>query len=42
MVTQLETQIDATENEQSGFDPSSLPSGDEIAAELERFLRGQG
>ncbi|MEY2476753.1 MAG: hypothetical protein QOG87_2068 [Actinomycetota bacterium] len=42
MVTQLESQIDATENEQSGFDPSTLPSGDEIAAELERFLRGQG
>jgi len=42
MVTQLESQIDATENEQSGFDQSSLPSGDEIAAELERFLRGQG
>lgn len=42
MVSQLETQIDATENEQSGFDPSTLPSGDEIAAELERFLRGQG
>jgi hypothetical protein len=41
MVTQLEAQIDATENEQSGFDRSSLPSGDEIAAELERFLRGQ-
>jgi predicted ATP-grasp superfamily ATP-dependent carboligase len=42
MVTQLESQIDATENAQSGFDVSSLPSGDEIAAELERFLRGQG
>ena len=25
-----------------GFDPASLPSGDEIAAELERFLRGDG
>jgi predicted ATP-grasp superfamily ATP-dependent carboligase len=42
MVSQLESQIDATENEQSGFDVSALPSGDEIAAELERFLRGQG
>jgi predicted ATP-grasp superfamily ATP-dependent carboligase len=42
MVNQLEAQVDATEGEQTGFDPSSLPSGDEIAAELERFLRGQG
>jgi predicted ATP-grasp superfamily ATP-dependent carboligase len=42
MVTQLEAQIDATEDEAGGFDGSSLPSGDEIAAELERFLRGQG
>ena len=42
MVTQLEAQVDATESEQVDFDQSSLPSGDEIAAELERFLRGQG
>jgi hypothetical protein len=42
MVTQLETQVDAVEGDQTGFDPTSLPSGDEIAAELERFLRGQG
>ena len=41
MVAQLESQADATES-QSGIDVSSLPSGDEIAAELERFLRGQG
>jgi hypothetical protein len=33
MVRQLETAVDATE---------PLPSGDEIAAELERFLRDQG
>ena len=42
MVTQLESQVDATENEQTDIDQSSLPTGDEIAAELERFLRGQG
>ena len=41
MVAQLEAQIDATEGP-DGIDVSSLPSGDEIAAELERFLRGQG
>ena len=41
MVAQLEAQMDATEGD-TGLDPSSLPSGDEIAAELERFLRGQG
>jgi hypothetical protein len=41
MVTQLESQVDATEG-QAGYDVSTLPSGDEIAAELERFLRGQG
>ena len=31
MVSQLEAQVD-----------SDVPSGDEIAAEVERFLRGQG
>ena len=41
MVAQLESQIDATEGA-TEIDVSSLPSGDEIAAELERFLRGQG
>ena len=41
MVAQLEEQIDAAEG-QSGFDLRTLPSGDEIAAELERYLRGQG
>ncbi|MEY2567913.1 MAG: hypothetical protein QOE35_2442 [Actinomycetota bacterium] len=41
MVAQLESQVDANES-QTGLDVSSLPSGDEIAAELERFLRGQG
>ena len=40
MVRQLETQHD---HETSGgdFDLRDLPSGDEIAAELERFLRGE-
>ena len=40
MVRQLEEQIDAAEGAQADLDLSRLPSGDEIAAELERFLRG--
>jgi len=39
MVRQLEEQIDAAEPQP---DISQLPSGDELAAELERFLRDQG
>jgi hypothetical protein len=39
MVRQLETQHDQ-ETGSAGFDLGRLPSGDEIAAELERFLRG--
>jgi proteasome assembly chaperone (PAC2) family protein len=39
MVRQLETQHDQ-EAGSAGFDLGRLPSGDEIAAELERFLRG--
>lgn len=35
MVRQLESSADAD------LDPTDLPSGDEIAAELERFLRGE-
>ncbi len=35
MVSQLEAQVDSME-------PFELPSGDELAAELERFLRGEG
>ena len=42
MVRQLEEQIDAAEGPQADLDLSRLPSGDEIAAELERFLRGEG
>src|SRR5947209_1514595 len=40
MVRGLEAQVDA--EEPAAFDQSTLPSGDEIAAELERFLRGEG
>ena len=39
MVSQLEHQIDAAEPQP---DIADLPSGDELAAELERFLRDQG
>ncbi len=39
MVLQLEEQIDAAEPQP---DLGVLPSGDELAAELERFLRDQG
>jgi hypothetical protein len=41
MVAQLESQVDE-ETTQAAFDAQTLPSGDEIAAELERFLRGDG
>jgi hypothetical protein len=40
MVKQLERQVDQGAVGGS-FDPGNLPSGDEIAAELERFLRGE-
>lgn len=40
MVHQLETSVDETEG-QPPIDPTRLPSGDELAAELERFLRGE-
>jgi proteasome assembly chaperone (PAC2) family protein len=39
MVRQLERQHDAEETPRANLGP--LPSGDELAAELERFLRGQ-
>ena len=39
MVTQLEDNIDAAEGTPLNLGP--LPSGDEIAAELERYLRGE-
>lgn len=40
MVRQLEAAVDA-EQAPTPFDPTEIPSGDEIAAELERFLRGE-
>ena len=40
MVRQLEASVDAEET-QPPMNLSDLPSGDEIAAELERFLRGE-
>ena len=43
MVAQLESQLDReTEVSSTGLGTGPLPSGDEIAAELERFLRGDG
>ena len=41
MVRQLEAAADAEEAPPPPLDLSKLPSGDEIAAELERFLRGE-
>ncbi len=41
MVRRLETAIDSEEANPLGLD-AEVPSGDEIAAELERFLRGEG
>lgn len=40
MVRQMEAAFDA-ESAPPPFDPSNLPTGDEIGAELERFLRGE-
>ena len=40
MVRKLEENIDASEGNAMGVD--EVPSGDEIAAELEEFLRGEG
>ena len=43
LVAQLEAQLDReTEASSTGLGTGPLPSGDEIAAELERFLRGDG
>jgi len=48
LVRQLEAQVDAAEREGNGerqeADPgwSSMPTGDDLAAEVERFLRDQG
>lgn len=40
MVRKLESSIDAAEG--NPFDLGEMPSGDQIAAELERYLRGEG
>ena len=40
MVRRLEEAVDA-EQAAPPFDPSEIPTGDEIGAELERFLRGE-
>jgi proteasome assembly chaperone (PAC2) family protein len=44
LLRQLEAQADAagTEAAPPATHPSDLPSGDELATEIERFLRGQG
>ncbi|MGH9180118.1 MAG: proteasome assembly chaperone family protein [Acidimicrobiales bacterium] len=42
MVRQLEAAVAAEAAAPPALDFSDLPSGDEIAAELERFLRGEG
>ena len=42
MVRQLEQQQDLEVGPLSTTEFTNLPTGDEIAAELERFLRGEG
>jgi predicted ATP-grasp superfamily ATP-dependent carboligase len=43
MVRRLETSLDSEEGQPDPFDiQGGVPSGDEIAAELEQFLRGEG
>ena len=41
MVRQLESAVDSEGSQGSGLGAGPLPSGDELAAELERFLRDQ-
>jgi hypothetical protein len=41
MVRQLESQHDQESGGDAAFDPGNLPSGEEIAEELQRFLRGE-
>lgn len=41
MVRQLEAQHDQESGAGTPFDPGNLPSGEEIAEELQRFLRGE-
>jgi hypothetical protein len=42
MLRQLERAFDTASEETLGLGSTNLPSGDELAAELERFLRDQG
>jgi hypothetical protein len=42
MLRQLEQAFDTASEETLGLGSANLPSGDELAAELERFLRDQG
>ena len=42
MVRQLEAMYDTSAEESLGLGSASIPSGDELAAELERYLREQG
>ncbi len=42
MVRQLEDSMDRAEGPVLSFGPEGVPTGDEIAAELERYLRGEG
>jgi hypothetical protein len=42
MVHQLEAMYDTSAEESLGLGSASIPSGDELAAELERYLREQG
>ncbi len=42
MVRQLEESYDAEATPNPGLDPADLPSGDDLAEELQRFLREQG
>ena len=42
MLRQLEQAFDTATEETLGLGTTNLPSGDELAAELERFLRDQG
>ncbi len=41
MVVQLEQQVDALEGTPVSYEERVVPTGEEIAAELERYLRGQ-
>jgi hypothetical protein len=42
MLRQLERAYDEATEESLGLGQTAIPSGDELAAELERYLREQG